>query len=127
MVDPIADFLTRIRNAQMAKKSVVSVPHSKIKEEIAKVMLRNGFLKAVSVEPVEGKKVHKNLVLTLPDKVLTLKRISKPGQRIYLGHDKIRKVLNGLGIAIVSTSKGVITGYEARALKVGGEVLCEIS
>ncbi len=127
MVDPIADFLTRIRNAQMANQSTVVIPYSKIKEEIAKVMMKNKFLDSIDVQAVEGKTSHKNLVLGLPGKSLTLKRVSKPGQRIYLGHDQIRKVLNGLGIAVVSTSKGVITGYEARALKVGGEVLCEIS
>ena len=127
MVDPISDFLTRIRNAQMASQDTVVIPHSKIKAAIAEVMMKNKFLEGVDVVSVEGKTAHKNLVLTLPAKTLTLKRVSKPGQRIYLGHDEIRKVLNGLGIAVVSTSKGVITGYEARSLKVGGEVLCEIS
>lgn len=126
MVDPIADFLTRIRNAQMAGQSEVSVPYSKLKEQMAQVMLKNKFLQAVNTADVEGKKF-KNLVLTLPEKTLTLKRVSKPGQRIYVGSQEVRRVLNGLGIAIVSTSKGVITGYEARTLGVGGELLCEVS
>lgn len=126
MVDPIADFLTRIRNAQMASKSEVEVPYSKLKEQVANVMLKNKFLASVDVVPVEGKNF-KNLKLGLPEKALTLKRVSKPGQRIYLGSQDIRRVLNGLGIAIVSTSKGVITGYEARTLGVGGELLCEVS
>ena len=126
MVDPIADFLTRIRNAQMAGCSEVSVPYSKLKEQMAQVMLKNKFLQAVTTADVEGTKF-KNLVLTLPAKTLTLKRVSKPGQRIYAGSGDIRRVLNGLGIAIVSTSKGVITGYEARALGIGGEILCEVS
>lgn len=126
MVDPIADFLTRIRNAQMAGQAEVAVPYSKLKEQMAQVMLKNKFLESVKTEDVEGK-AFKNLVLGLPQKSLTLKRVSKPGQRIYLGSQDIRRVLNGLGIAIVSTSKGVITGYEARALNVGGELLCEVS
>jgi len=126
MVDPIADFLTRIRNAQMAGAAEVSVPYSKLKEQMAQVMKKNKFLASVKVEPVEGKNF-KQLTLGLPEKTLTLKRVSKPGQRIYLGSQEIRRVLNGLGIAIVSTSKGVITGYEARTLGVGGELLCEIS
>jgi len=126
MVDPIADFLTRIRNAQMAGKTEVEVPYSKLKEQMARVMMKNKFLVSIDVKDVEGK-VFKNLVLGLPEKALTLKRVSKPGQRIYLGSQEIRRVLNGLGIAIVSTSKGVITGYEARTLGVGGELLCEVS
>ena len=126
MVDPIADFLTRIRNAQMAGKTEVEVPYSKLKEQMARVMMKNKFLVSIDVKDVEGK-VFKNLVLGLPETTLTLKRVSKPGQRIYLGSQEIRRVLNGLGIAIVSTSKGVITGYEARALGVGGELLCEVS
>lgn len=126
MVDPIADFLTRIRNAQMARQSQVKVPYSKLKEQMARVMLRNKFLASIEVEAVEDK-AYKNLVLGLPAKTLTLKRVSKPGQRIYVGSQEVRRVLNGLGIAIISTSKGVITGYEARTLGVGGELLCEVS
>lgn len=126
MVDPIADFLTRIRNAQMSGQSEVQVPYSKLKEQMARVMMKNKFLVSVDTAPVEGKNF-KVLVLGLPEKVLTLKRVSKPGQRIYVGSQDIRRVLNGLGIAIVSTSRGVITGYEARTLGVGGELLCEVS
>ena len=125
MVDPIGDFLTRMRNAQMAGQSIVSAPYSTLKERIAKVMLKNKFLDGVEVIEKEGNK--KDIQVTLPQKALTLTRVSKPGQRIYASSQDIRKVLNGLGIAIVSTSKGVITGYEARKLGVGGEVLCEIS
>ena len=126
MVDPIADFLTRIRNAQMAGQSQVKVPYSKLKKQMARVMLRNKFLASIDIEEVEGK-AFQYLVLGLPEKTLSLKRVSKPGQRIYVGSQEVRRVLNGLGIAIVSTSKGVITGYEARALGVGGELLCEVS
>ncbi len=124
MVDPISDFLTRIRNAQMAGLREVTVPYSVLKDQIAQVMKKNKFLDAVTVDE-SGK--FKQLVLTLPEKSLSLKRVSKPGQRIYAGSDDLRKVLNGLGIAIVSTSKGVMTGYEARHQGVGGEVLCEVS
>jgi len=126
MVDPIADFLTRIRNAQMAGSKSVTIPFSKLKGEIAKVMLKNKFLKKVKVEDTD-KDFKKNLVLNLPEEILTLTRNSKSGQRQYVGASDIRKVLNGLGIAVISTSKGVMTGYEARALGVGGEILCEVS
>jgi small subunit ribosomal protein S8 len=126
MIDPIADFLTRIRNAQMARNNEVTLPYSKTKHNIAKVMLKNKFL--INVE----KKKDKNnkfdvIVVSLPEKKLTLKRVSKCGQRIYTSSDKIRKVTSGYGIAIISTSKGVMTGYEARTLKIGGEYLCEVS
>lgn len=124
MTDPIADFLTRIRNAQMASNTVVSMPNSKMKERIARVMLKNKFLKSVSIN-TESK--FPELVLELAEKKITLKRVSKPGQRIYVEAANIRKVLNGFGILVVSTSKGVITGYEARSLNVGGEVICEVS
>jgi len=124
MVDPIADFLTRIRNAQMAGQAQVTIPYSTLKEQIAQVMLKNKFLDGVNADE-SGK--FKTLVLTLPEKTLTLSRISKSGQRIYSGKDDLRKVLNGLGIAVVSTSRGVMTGYEARHQGVGGEVICEIS
>ncbi len=124
MVDPIADFLTRIRNAQMAGQDRVSIPFSTKKEAIAQVMLKNKFLAGVSTDDT-GK--FKELVVELPEKVLTLKRVSKSGQRIYRGNQDIRKVLNGLGIAVVSTSQGVMTGYEAKSKGIGGEILCEIS
>ena len=124
MTDPIADFLTRIRNAQMAGNAQVRIPHSNEKEAIANVMKRNDFLSGVSVDESGD---FKELVLDLPEQSLTLKRISKPGQRIYTASSDIRKVENGFGIAIVSTSAGVMTGYEARKQNVGGEILCEVS
>ncbi len=124
MTDPIADFLTRIRNAQMAGHAEVVLPYSKEKEQIAKVMVKNDFLKSVKKD-TSGK--FPALKVKLPGKEITLKRISKPGQRIYIKSGEIRKVENGFGIAIISTSKGIMTGYEARALKIGGEYLCEIS
>lgn len=125
MVDPIADFLTRIRNAQMAGQREVTIPYSVLKDQIAQVMHKNKFLDGVKTDE-SGK--FKTLVLTLPaEKTISLKRVSKSGQRIYSGKDDLRKVLNGLGISIVSTSRGVMTGYEARNQGVGGEVLCEVS
>lgn len=124
MTDPIADFLTQIRNAQMANNAVVNIPYSQLKEAISKVMLRNKFLVSVKKD-TSGK--FPVLSLELPEKKLALSRVSKPGQRMYTGANNIRKVLNGLGIAVVSTSKGVMTGYEARALNIGGEFLCTVS
>lgn len=124
MTDPIADFLTRIRNAQMAKNATLQMPYSKTKEAIAKVMLKNKFLGKVEVD-TSGK--FPELLLTLAERKIDLKRVSKPGQRIYIKSENIRRVLSGLGIAIISTSKGIMTGYEARSLKIGGEFLCTIS
>lgn len=108
----------------MAGQDRVSIPFSTKKESIAQVMLKNKFLAGVSTDDT-GK--FKELVVELPEKVLTLKRVSKSGQRIYRGNQDIRKVLNGLGIAVVSTSQGVMTGYEAKSKGIGGEILCEIS
>jgi small subunit ribosomal protein S8 len=124
MTDPIADFLTQIRNAQMANNKKIDMPYSKMKESIAKVMQKNDFLENVKKDTTDK---FPRLVLTLPEKKLTLKRVSKPGQRIHTSADNIRKVLNGLGIAVISTSKGVMTGYEARSLNIGGEFLCTVS
>ena len=127
MSDPIADMLTRIRNANTAKHDTVDIPASKMKLAIADILLKEGYVKAVDVIE-EGN--FKTIKITLKygadknEKILTgLKRISKPGLRIYAGKDKLPRVLGGLGIAIISTNQGVITDKEARKLKVGGEVL----
>ena len=127
MTDPIADMLTRIRNANTAKHDTVDVPASKIKTEIARILLDEGYIKAYEI--VEDGVV-KTIKITLKygadknQKVISgLKRISKPGLRVYAGKDELPKVLGGLGIAILSTNKGVITDKEARKLQVGGEVL----
>ena len=125
--DPIADMLTRIRNAQVARHDSVLVPMSKTKKSIADILLREGFISSVEIVGEENKQ---NLSIGLKygehgAKVISgLKRISKPGLRIYVGAEDIPTVLSGLGIAIVSTSKGIITDKEARKLNVGGEVLC---
>lgn len=127
--DSIADMLTRIRNAQTAKHESVTLETSKMKKSIAQILLDEGYIS--SFEEVENGKFT-NLVINLKyvnknQKVITgLKRISKPGRRIYAGIDELPKVLGGLGIVIVSTSKGVMTDREARKLKIGGEVLAYV-
>lgn len=127
--DSIADMLTRIRNAQTAKHETVSVESSIMKKSIAQILLDEGYISAF--EEVENGKF-KNLVITLKyvnknQKVITgLKRISKPGRRIYASCEDLPKVLGGLGIVIVSTSKGVMTDKEARKLGIGGEVLAYV-
>jgi small subunit ribosomal protein S8 len=128
MTDPISDMLNRIRNAQAVFHPTVEIPFSNLKYEIAKILAKNGF-----IEKVEKKrrKVKKSIEITLKYENKTpaisgLKRISKPGQRIYSDFRKIKKVKGGYGIAIISTSKGLMTDKEARKQKLGGEVLCEI-
>ncbi len=129
MTDPIADFLTRVRNANMAKHDTVEVPSSKLKLAIAEILKKEGFVK-----DYEYKKDNKQGVLKLylrygPDStrvISGMKRISKPGLRVYAKKDELPKVLGGLGIAIISTSKGVMTDKEARREGIGGEVLCYI-
>jgi len=129
MTDPIADLLTRIRNGLTAKKEYVEVPASKMKLAIANIMEQEGYV--AKVETIEGE-VQGTIKITLKyagknEKVITgLKRISKPGLRIYAEVDNIPKVLNGMGIAILSTSKGIMTDKEARANHVGGEVLAYV-
>ena len=124
MTDPIADMLTRIRNAHMALHKEVRVPRSKMKESIAAILKQEGYVDAVTVEEkdiVISLRYHKGTV-----GIAGLKRISTPGRRHYVGHSAIPKVQNGLGICILSTSKGVLDGESAREQKVGGELLCEI-
>ncbi|MCR5830179.1 MAG: 30S ribosomal protein S8 [Lachnospiraceae bacterium] len=130
MSDPIADMLTRIRNANTAKHEKVNVPASKMKISIAEILLKEGYIK--SYEVVDAGPA-KDIVITLKygkdknEKILTgLKRISKPGLRVYANSEELPKVLGGLGTAIISTNKGVITDKEARKANVGGEVLCFI-
>ena len=128
MTDPIADMLTRIRNANTAKHDTVDVPSSKMKLAIAKILLDEGYIK--SYELVENGNFN-DIRVTLKygasknEKIISgLQRISKPGLRVYANKEELPKVLGGLGVAIISTNKGVITDKEARKLGVGGEVLC---
>ena len=129
MTDPVADMLTRIRNANTAGHAEVSVPASKIKKNIAEILLKEGYIKAYDV--VSGE-VQDNIVITMKygqgkTRVISgIKRISKPGLKVYAKKDEVPKVLGGLGIAIISTSKGLITDKEARKLGVGGEVICYV-
>ena len=122
VIDPIADMLTRMRNALNAKHKNVSVPVSKTKLAIAELLQNEGYIASFKVE---GEGIASNIVIEFKDNnvIRGLKRISKPGLRIYAGVEDLPKVINGLGIAIVSTNKGIITDREARKLGVGGEVL----
>ena len=129
MTDPIADFLTRIRNANQANHEVLEVPASNIKKGIAEILKREGFVK--NVEIIEDDKQGIIRVFLKygqnGEKVITgLKRVSKPGLRVYKKREDLPKVLNGLGIAIISTSKGVVTDKVARKEGIGGEVLCYV-
>lgn len=148
MTDPIADMLTRIRNAQMVKKSDVVIPYSKLKFNILSLLAKEGWLQAVSkIEPSSSKQVKSKTsrspsserasrFTTLAVKlkynseqrphINQLKRVSKPGRRVYVSKDKIPLVLNGKGTSIISTSRGLLTDKDARKQKVGGEVICEI-
>ncbi|KGK89294.1 MULTISPECIES: 30S ribosomal protein S8 [Clostridium] len=129
MTDPIADLLTRIRNANIVKHETVEIPSSTIKKAIANIMLQEGYIKNVE-EYTDGSVPMLKVTMKYgqnKEKTITgLKRISKPGLRVYCRKEEIPRVLNGLGVAIVSTSKGIVTDREARKLAVGGEVLCYI-
>ena len=124
-IDPIADLLTRIRNASKARKDLLLVPHSRIKLSMLKVMKERGFvtdfrtLKNGNFDEIE-------VTLNQEKPELVLKRISKPGQRIYVKSTSLKKVNGGLGVAILSTPKGILTSEEARKMHIGGELLCEI-
>lgn len=129
--DPISDYLTRVRNAVMANHRIVEIPASNIKKEITKILFDKGYILNYKFEDdtVQGKikialKYHP---VSKQSAISKLDRISKPGLRKYVGFEKLPRVLSGLGIAILSTSKGVMTDKEAKALKIGGEVLCYIS
>ncbi len=129
MTDPIADMLTRIRNALVVKQEYVDVPTSNMKRDIANILLQEGYIKDVT-EIQEGNKSTLRLALKYgPDNervISGLKRISKPGLRVYAKSEEVPKVLGGLGIAIISTSKGVMSDKQARAEGVGGEVICYV-
>ncbi|MCL2171399.1 MAG: 30S ribosomal protein S8 [Defluviitaleaceae bacterium] len=130
MSDPIADMLTRIRNANSAKHNTVDVPASRVKEAIAKILVDEGFVKNYEVVGGEIKKtirIQLKYGKTKNEKVISgIRRISKPGLRVYAGSEEIPRVLNGMGIAIVSTNHGIITDKQARKAGVGGEVLAYV-
>jgi small subunit ribosomal protein S8 len=129
ITDPIGDFLTRIRNGLSARHSEVRIPHSRLKVRLAEILIKEGYLEDVDVipDPIQSQIVVKLKYTSGRAPVIEgLKRVSKPGLRVYSGRGELPRVQGGLGIAIVSTSKGVMTDKEARRHKVGGEVLCEV-
>lgn len=131
VTDPIADYLTRIRNAQMAGHKVVSIPASKVKKGITEVLYNSGFIYRYKFDDSVGQQGVINIALkySKPNNepvIKSLERVSKPGLRIYKGAQDLPRVINGLGIAIISTSHGLMTDHEARSKNLGGEVLCYI-
>ena len=127
MTDPIADMLTRIRNAVAINKPEVVLPYSKIKHEIAKILKSEGYV--LDIEKNEDNFKTLKLILKYDGKesaITHIKRISKPGRRVYVGREEIPYILNDLGMAILSTSQGVMTNRQARRTRVGGEIICEI-
>jgi small subunit ribosomal protein S8 len=129
VTDPIADMLTRIRNAGMARRTETSMPVSKILVEIAKILQQEGYIRGWTIE--EARPVNQLIVFLKygsdrRHSIRHIRRVSKPGLRVYAGKDEIPRVRNGLGIAILSTNQGVLSGHEARRRGIGGEVLCTV-
>ena len=124
MTDPIADMLTRIRNAGAVKHSKVDMPASKMKMSICKVLKEEGFIRGFKIVAADNKI---NIRVALKDEAIVgLQRVSKPGLRIYKGYQDMPRVLSGLGVSIVSTSAGIVSSRKAKAMKLGGEVLCNV-
>jgi small subunit ribosomal protein S8 len=129
LTDPVSDFLTRVRNAIKARHQKVDVPYSKLKVEMARILKEEGYISNFKAVDEEGRKVlrvHLKYSSDNSSPISDLKRVSRPGCRVYVGHTEIPRVLGGLGINILTTPKGVMTGRQARKEGVGGEVLCEI-
>ena len=130
ITDPISDLLTRIRNANLKRQATVDAPHSQFKVDLLNIIQKEGYIESFTINDgkIKGQKIITiNLKYYDQQPVIThIKRISKPGQRIYQSSKNLPKILNGLGIAVVSTSKGLLTSYAAKAQKLGGEVICEI-
>jgi small subunit ribosomal protein S8 len=127
MTDPISDLLTCIRNAHRALLPDVEVPHSRLKESVARILKQEGYIQDCSVDGKNPRKLRIRLKYAGRQPVINgLRRVSKPGLRHYTGSDKVPRVLGGLGTAILTTSRGVMTGVEARKQRVGGEVLCYV-
>jgi len=131
VTDPIADYLTRVRNAIMAKHRIVEIPASNLKKAITEILFKKGYILNFKFEDDSKQGIIKVALkyhpVTKLSAISKLERVSRPGLRKYVNADNLPRVLNGLGVAVMSTSKGVITDKEARKLKVGGEVLCNIS
>ena len=129
LTDPIADLLTRIRNGARAKHPRVDLPSSKLKIEIARILKEEGYLANFKVVEEKGKKTLRVFLRYTPDRrsvITDLKRVSRPGSRRYVGKTDIRQVVGGMGISIVSTPKGLMTGSSARKAGIGGEIMCEV-
>ncbi len=132
MTDPIADFLTRLRNAAKAQHHDVTIPSSKLKRELARILKEQGYIEAYAIVPASAEHPGEQITVTLKytkDRrpvISGIQRVSRPGQRNYVDHDHIPKIQGGLGTAIISTSRGVMTGHEARQLGVGGEVVAKV-
>ena len=129
LTDPVADFLTRIRNAHRARHQKLDVPASKLKSEIARILKEEGYISNYKAADEDGQKllrVYLKYGANNEAAIRDLQRISKPGCRVYIGRDEIRRVQGGLGISIMTTPKGVMTGRQARREGVGGEILCEV-
>ncbi|MGH2929257.1 MAG: 30S ribosomal protein S8 [Solirubrobacteraceae bacterium] len=132
MTDPVADFLTRLRNAAKAQHHDVSIPSSKLKRELARILKEQGYIEAYEVEPPAAGRPSERLTVTLKytdDRrpvISGMQRVSRPGRRTYVDHAHIPRIQGGMGTAIISTSKGVMTGHEARQQGVGGEVVARV-
>ena len=132
MTDPVADFLTRLRNAAKAQHHDVKIPSSKLKRELARILKEQGYIEAYQVDPPAPGQVGEQLTVTLKytadrKPIITgMRRVSRPGQRTYVDHSHIPRIQGGMGTAIISTSKGVMTGHEARQEGVGGEVVAQV-
>ena len=129
LTDPVADFLTRVRNAIKARHQKVDVPLSKLKQEMARILKEEGYIANFKATEENGHKLLRVYLKYSPDNsaaISHLSRVSRPGCRVYVGHSEIPRVLGGLGINILTTPKGVMTGRQARKEGVGGEILCEI-
>lgn len=123
--DPIGDLLTRMRNAQKARKAVCSAPHSKMKLQLCELLKKEGWIADVKVT---GEAPKQDIEVTFdPEKKLLLSRVSKPGRRVYAKSEELKPVLRGYGIAVLTTSEGIMTDAEARKKKIGGEVLCTVA
>jgi small subunit ribosomal protein S8 len=124
--DPISDLLTRIRNAQAARKPKVAMPHSKLKQQVAEILGQNGFIQDVKVSEAAGFKTLELELRDDPEAITALQRVSKPGRRVYAKAADIPMVLGGRGLVIVSTSSGVMTGRQAHKQGLGGELICRV-
>jgi small subunit ribosomal protein S8 len=131
LTDPIADMLTRIRNAALARHDKIEVPKSKLKLEVAKILQAEGYISDVQ-DATQALEVDKKITIVLKygrdrqSAIDGIRRVSRPGRRVYVRHDRIPRVLSGLGISILSTSHGLVSDRDARRLKLGGELLCEV-